>query len=80
MEEIEKVVSEKEIIETYNSLFKDRKESFTRWIQDKGLLSMSYEDVYTRGSLDKVISHFEMKSPKAFPINQRYLVDKIKLI
>lgn len=71
--DVNKLVSEEDIIDFYNSSQKQAKILFKEWINKNNLPSISYEELYYQGGIEKIKKIFKIDSNIPFPIGGRYL-------
>lgn len=80
IEQRDKLVSEDDVINYYNSFYKQKKEGFQKFIKENNLESISYEELYYNNGIEKLKKHFNIESNIEFPFGQRYLTNENVLI
>lgn len=73
--EMKDLVSEYEIYENYLCVVKKRKEIFLKWINEKKLPIIYYEDLYYGNAIESVKKVFNLNTDKIFPPYKRHLRD-----
>jgi hypothetical protein len=77
---VKKLVSDDDVINFYNSGFKEKKEAFQSFIVKNNLISISYEQLYYDNGIEKIKEHFNINSNINFPLGQKYLTKENILI
>jgi hypothetical protein len=77
---VNKIITEDEIINFYENNYKKEKENFQSFIRGNNLKSISYEDLYYNNGIIEIKSHFNISSNIHFPIGQRYYTKENPLI
>lgn len=73
-EEMQKLVTEDEILKTYYNGHKYYKNLFQKFIRKNNLFSISYEELYhEKDSIKKIMNHFNLHSEFDFPLYQRHM-------
>jgi hypothetical protein len=80
VEKLRDTISEGEILDYYENIQKDVKEKFQKFIQERGIKSVSYEDLYQGQGIYDVKGHFGIETDHNFPFSGRYLTKDNPLI
>lgn len=73
--DVNKIITDEMINERYTYFVKEEKKEFQNFIKNNNFLSISYEDLYYKNGIDKIIEYLGIKRLNTFPPVQRYLKD-----
>ena len=77
---VNKIITEDEIVKFYESSYKKEKENFQNFIKNNHLKSISYERLYYGDGIIEIKNHFNISPTLNFPINRRYYTKENPLI
>ena len=80
VERLRETISEGEILDYYENIQKDVKEKFQNFIKERGLMSITYEDLYLGQGIYDIKDHFNIETDHIFPFSGRYLTKDNPLI